>query len=139
MLIYCMPEYLFSFAFMIANSNDHTDVLFQNSRLYVIFGNRILSRLFIRGVCKYILLFRMLALLNHCNHIQNSETISIAQIRERAAVLASYGAVTITFLSCRNLDSIPAIYVGVNCARTCFASGMIYYAGIISFTHNFIS
>ena len=54
---------------MIANSNDHTDVLFQNSRLYVIFGNRILSRLFLRGVCKYILLFRMLALLNHCYHI----------------------------------------------------------------------
>ena len=72
-------------------------------------------------------------------YIQNSETISIAQIRERAAVLASYGAVTITFLSCRNLDSIPAIYVGANCARTCFASGTIYYAGILPFAHNFIS
>ena len=135
-----MPEYLFSFAFMIANSNDHTDVLFQNSRLYVIFGNRILSRLYLRGVCKNILLFRMLALLIIVIiYIQNSETISIAQIRERAAVLASYGAVTITFLSCRNLDSIPAIYVGVNCARTCFASGTIYYAGILPFAHNFIS
>eukprot|EP01036_Dinobryon_divergens_P027092 gene27092-35807_t len=60
--------------------------------------------------------------------MQNSETISIAQIRERAAVLVSHGAVTITFLSCRQLDSIPAIYVGTNCARACLSSGIIYYA-----------
>ena len=62
--------------------------------------------------------------------LQNSETISIAQIRERAAVLASHGAVIIAFLSCRQLDSIPAIYVGANCARVCISSGIIYYAGM---------
>ena len=64
-------------------------------------------------------------------YMQNSETISIAQIRERAAVLVSHGAVTIAFLSCRRLDSIPAVYVGANSARTCISSGIIYYAGIL--------
>ena len=67
-------------------------------------------------------------------YMQNSETISRAQIRERAAVLVSHGAVTIAFLSCRKLDSIPAIYVGANSARACISSGMIYYAGIQQYT-----
>jgi uncharacterized membrane protein len=53
----------------------------------------------------------------------------VAQIKERLTILLTLAAFSISFLCCRELSAIPAVYVGVNNMRANIVMTVIYYAG----------
>ena len=57
----------------------------------------------------------------------------MAQIKERLTILLTLAAFSIAFLCCRELNAIPAVYVGVNCMRANIVMTVMYYAGDINF------
>lgn len=53
----------------------------------------------------------------------------MAQIKARFTILLTLAALSLTFLCCRDLAAIPAVYVGVNSLRANISMAVIYYAG----------
>ena len=53
----------------------------------------------------------------------------MAHIKERMTILLTLAAFSLSFLCCRDLDSVPAVYVGVNSLRANIVITVMYYAG----------
>ena len=54
----------------------------------------------------------------------------MAQIKERLTLLLTLAALNISFLCCRELSNIPAIYVCVTSVRINIVLAVIYSAGV---------
>ena len=67
---------------------------------------------------------------------QSAEITAVAQIKERLTILLTLAAFSISFLCCRELSAIPAVYVGVNSVRANILLTVVYYAGdlVIKYT-----
>eukprot|EP01036_Dinobryon_divergens_P034723 gene34723-biopygen27455 len=59
---------------------------------------------------------------------QTAEIAAVAQIKERLTILMTLAAFNITFLCCRDLGSIPVVYIGANCVRANVIMTAIYNA-----------
>ena len=53
----------------------------------------------------------------------------MAQIKERIAILMALAVFSLSFLCCRHLDSVAAVYVGANIVRANIVLSAMYYAG----------
>ena len=53
----------------------------------------------------------------------------MAKIKERIIILLTLAAFSLTYLFCKDLASISAVYVGANSVRSNIILAAIYYAG----------
>ena len=59
------------------------------------------------------------------------EIFSAAQLRERILILTTMIAFSITFLTCRKLDTISEVYVSAHNIRFSVLLAVLYYAGMV--------
>ena len=59
------------------------------------------------------------------------EIFSAAQLRVRILILTTMIAFSMTFLTCRKLETIPEVYISAHNIRFSILLAVIYYAGMV--------